>query len=49
MVKANWKGTFENLVIAAEACPASCIHPGDPVNPNEPHLDELKKRAAKFN
>ena len=48
-VKANWKGTFENLVIAAEGCPASCIHPGDPVNPKEANLDELKKRAAKFN
>ena len=48
-VKANWKGTFENLLIAAEGCPASCIHPGDPVNPKEANLDELKKRAAKFN
>lgn len=48
-VKANWKGTFENLVVAAEGCPASCIHPGDPVNPKELNLDELKKRAAKYN
>lgn len=43
------KGTFEQLVMAAEACPAACIHPGEPLNPNEPNLEELKKRAAKFN
>ncbi len=48
-VKANWKGTFENLVVAAEGCPAHCIHPGDPQNMKEPHIDELLKRAAKFN
>ena len=42
-------GSFEQLVIAAEGCPAACIHPGDPVNPKEPNLDELKARAAKFN
>lgn len=43
------KGTFEQLVIAAEACPAACIHPGEPLNPKEDNLEELKKRAAKFN
>ena len=43
------KGTFEQLVIAAENCPASCIHPGEPLDPKEPNLDELRKRAAKFN
>lgn len=48
-VKPDWKGTFENLVMAAEGCPASCIHPGDPQNPKEANLEELKKRAAKFN
>ena len=48
-VKPDWKGTFENLVMAAEGCPASCIHPGDPKNPKEANLEELKKRAAKFN
>jgi ferredoxin len=48
-VKSNWKGTFEHLVLAAENCPASCIHPGDPANQKEANLDELKKRAAKFN
>lgn len=42
------KGTFLQLVKAAEKCPAKCIHPGDPRNPSEPNLDALKKRAAVF-
>jgi ferredoxin len=42
-------GTFEQLVVAAEGCPAACIHPGDPMDPKEANLDELKSRAAKFN
>lgn len=42
-------GTFAQLVEAAEKCPARCIHPGKPLNPDEPNLDELVKRAAKFN
>ncbi len=42
------KGTFQQLVRAAEKCPAKCIHPGDPLNPSEPNLDALKKRAAVF-
>jgi ferredoxin len=42
-------GTFEDLVRAAEICPAKCIHPGKPLNPNEPGLDELMARAAPFN
>jgi ferredoxin len=42
-------GTFAEIVLAAEACPARCIHPGSPLNPNEPNLDELVKRAAEFN
>ena len=42
-------GTFEDLVRAAEICPAKCIHPGKPLNPNEPNLDELMARAAPFN
>ena len=32
------KGTFAQLVKAAEKCPARCIHPGQPLNPNEPKL-----------
>jgi ferredoxin len=42
-------GTYEEMVRAAEACPARCIHPGGPLNPSEPNLDELIKRAADFN
>jgi ferredoxin len=42
-------GTFEQLVIAAEKCPARCIHPGKPQNPDEPNLDELIERAKPFN
>ncbi|MEW6742967.1 MAG: ferredoxin [Planctomycetota bacterium] len=42
-------GTFAQLVQAAEKCPAHCIHPGKPLNANEPNLEELIKRAAKFN
>jgi len=42
-------GTFAQLVEAAEICPARCIHPGKPKNPDEPGLDELIKRAERFN
>jgi len=42
-------GTFAELVQAAEVCPAKCIHPGNPLNPNEPGLDELITRAEPFN
>ena len=42
-------GTFRELVLAAEKCPVSIIHPGVPVNPSEPGLEELVKRAEKFN
>jgi pyruvate-ferredoxin/flavodoxin oxidoreductase len=42
-------GTFKQLVMAAEACPAECIHPGDPLNPKEKGLDKLIKRAEPFN
>jgi ferredoxin len=41
--------TFEQLVTAAEKCPVHIIHPGKPKNPNEPNLDALVARAAKFN
>lgn len=41
-------GTYAELVTAAEKCPSRCIHPGRPVNPAEPGLDELVRRAAKF-
>jgi len=42
-------GTYKQLVAAAEACPAECIHPGDPLNPKEKGLDKLIKRAEPFN
>lgn len=42
-------GTFKELVIAAEKCPAKCIHPGKPLNPNEADLEKLIKRAEPFN
>jgi pyruvate-ferredoxin/flavodoxin oxidoreductase len=42
-------GTFLDIVKAAEKCTASIIHPGTPWNMNEPNLDKLKLRAAKFN
>jgi ferredoxin len=41
--------TFAQLVEAAELCPAKCIHPGRPWNPDEPGLDALIERAAPFN
>lgn len=40
------KGTYAQLVEAAELCPAKCIHPGRPWNPDEPGLDALLERAA---
>lgn len=43
------KGTYAQLVEAAELCPAKCIHPGMPLNPDEPGLDALIQRAAPFN
>jgi ferredoxin len=42
-------GTFEDIVKAAEKCPARCIHPGKPLNPDEPGLDKLVDRAKPFN
>ncbi len=42
-------GTYKEMVEAAEICPSKCIHPGQPWNPAEPGLDELKERAAPFN
>ncbi len=42
-------GTFKELVEAAEVCPVAIIHPGSPLNPEEADLDDLTKRAEKFN
>ncbi|MEA3277415.1 MAG: ferredoxin [Pseudomonadota bacterium] len=41
--------TYAQLVEAAELCPAKCIHPGKPWNPEEPELEKLIERAAPFN
>jgi len=41
-------GTYAQLVQAAEKCPARCIHPGKPLDPSEPNLEELAKRAEPF-
>ncbi len=42
-------GPYADLVEAAEICPAKCIHPGKPLDPSEPGLEELMARAAPFN
>ena len=41
-------GSYRELVEAAESCQVSIIHPGKPLDPNEPGLDELLKRAEPF-
>ncbi len=41
-------GTYREMVTAAEKCPVRIIHPGKPLNPDEPGLDELLKRAEPF-
>ena len=41
-------GTFAQLVMAAEKCPVSAIHPGTPVNPKEKDLEKWLKRAQAF-
>ena len=41
-------GTFQQLVLAAERCPVSIIHPGTPLNPREKDLPKWIERAKKF-
>ena len=48
-VKDARAGTFQQLVIAAERCPVSIIHPGSPLNPKEKDLAKWLKRAERFN
>jgi pyruvate-ferredoxin/flavodoxin oxidoreductase len=48
-VKDATAGTFQQLVIAAERCPVSIIHPGSPLNPKEKDLEKWVKRAERFN
>ncbi len=47
-VKDPKAGTFRELVLAAERCPAGIIHPGTPLDPKEKGLDEWVKRAERF-
>jgi pyruvate-ferredoxin/flavodoxin oxidoreductase len=42
-------GTFRELVMAAEKCPAEIIHPGTPLNPKEKDLAKWVERAKRFN
>ena len=41
-------GTYAQLVLAAESCQVSIIHPGKPRDANEPDLPDLMRRAAAF-
>jgi pyruvate-ferredoxin/flavodoxin oxidoreductase len=41
-------GPYKDVVRSAEKCPADCIHPGTPWDPNEKGLDKLVKRAEKY-
>lgn len=43
------KGTYRQLVEAAEACPVGIIHPGTPTNKDEEGLADLIERAKEFN
>jgi pyruvate-ferredoxin/flavodoxin oxidoreductase len=42
-------GTFAQVVMAAEKCPAGLIHPGTPINPKEKDLPKWIERAKPFN
>lgn len=42
-------GTFREIVMAAERCPAGIIHPGTPLNKKEKDLDKWVTRAEPFN
>jgi|GEM_PF-17962 len=41
-------GTFQELVKAAEKCSARIIHPGTPLDPDEPDLEKWIARAEPF-
>ncbi len=47
-IKDATAGTYREIVMAAEKCPVRIIHPGKPLNPNEPDLDDLMERAKPF-
>lgn len=48
-IKDPGAGSYREMVEAAENCPVCIIHPGKPLDPTEPDLDELQQRAAPFN
>jgi len=41
-------GSYRELVLGAEKCPVKIIHPGKPLNPDEPDVEEWIKRAEPF-
>ena len=41
-------GTYRQMVEAAESCQLGIIHPGMPIDPKEPGLEELLERAKPF-
>ena len=43
------QGTFRELVISAEKCPARCIHPGRPRSDDQTATEAMIARAAPFN
>jgi len=47
-VKDAKAGTYQQLVLAAERCPVSIIHPGTPLDPKEKDLPKWVARAARF-
>lgn len=47
-IKDAGAGTYQELVLAAEKCPVSIIHPGKPGNADEPNLDEWIARAKPY-
>jgi pyruvate-ferredoxin/flavodoxin oxidoreductase len=47
-IKDATAGTFAQLVMAAEKCPVTAIHPGTPLNPKEKDLEKWLKRAQAF-
>ena len=47
-VKDATAGSFQQLVLAAERCPVSIIHPGTPLNPKEKDLAKWVQRAERF-
>ncbi len=49
VIKNAGAGSYAQLVTAAEKCPARCIHPGLPLDPNEADAEKLIARAKPFN